>query len=65
MKDWRIKEMDKEITLEDVKEFIRKYGYKYSMEIRKELDNIRTISDEDIENELNRHYDLYKKFGDM
>lgn len=57
--------MDKEITLEDVKEFIRKHGYKYSMEIRNELDNIRTISDEDIENELNRHYDLYKKLGDM
>ena len=57
--------MDKEITLEDVKEFIRKYGYKYSMEIREELDKLRTISDEDIENELNRHYDLYKKFGDM
>lgn len=61
----RIREIEKEITLDDVKEFIRKYGYKYSVEISKELDNIRTISDEDIENELNRHYDLYKKLGDM
>ena len=57
--------MEKEITLDDVKEFIRKYGYKYSIEIREELDKLRTISDEDIENELNRHYDLYKKLGDM
>lgn len=60
-----VREMEKEISLDDVKEFIRKYGYKYSIEIREELDKLRTISDEDIENELNKHYDLYKKLGDM
>ena len=57
--------MDREITLEEVKEFIRKYGYKYSMEIRKELDKIRTISDEDIQNEIEKNYELYKKMSDM
>lgn len=57
--------MKDEITIEEVKEFIRKYGYKYSMEIKEELNKIRVISDEDIKEEIKRNYELYKRMSDM
>lgn len=57
--------MKNEITIEEVKEFIRKYGYKYSMEIKEELNKIRVISDEEIKEEMKRNYELYKRMSDM
>ncbi|OPX46470.1 hypothetical protein [Clostridium thermobutyricum] len=57
--------MKKDITLEDVKEFIRKYGYKYDLEIQEELDKVSKISQEEIEKELKKNEDLYKRLADM
>ena len=57
--------MDKEITLEDVKEFIRKYGYKYDLDIQEELDKVSQISKKDIEEELRKNDDFYRRMADM
>lgn len=57
--------MKEDITLEDVKEFIRKYGYKYDLDIQEELDKVSKISKEDIEKELRKNDDLYKRLSDM
>ena len=57
--------MKKDITLEEVKEFIRKYGYKYDLEIQEELDKVSKISQEEIEKELKKNEDLYKRLADM
>ncbi|EOU1696977.1 TPA: hypothetical protein ACOTHO_002797 [Clostridium perfringens] len=35
--------MNKEINLNDVLEFIKKYGYKYNCQIQRELDKIKKI----------------------
>ncbi len=57
--------MKKEITLEDVKEFIRKYGYKYDLDIQEELDKVSQISKKDIEEELRKNDDFYRRMADM
>lgn len=56
--------MNKNITLEDVKEFIREYGYKYAQDIREELDKTRKISDEAIKKELEKNGHIYKRMAD-
>jgi len=57
--------MTKEITLEDVIEFVRLYGYKYALILRKELDKTRKLTDAEIVEELERNDSLYKKLADM
>ncbi|WP_173391484.1 hypothetical protein [Clostridium sp. Ade.TY] len=56
--------MNKNITLEDVKQFIREYGYKYAQDIREELDKTRKISDEAIKKELEKNGHIYKRMAD-
>ncbi|HFD2054573.1 TPA: hypothetical protein ACF2DR_001749 [Clostridium perfringens] len=55
--------MSKEICLDDVLEFIKKYGYKYNFDIQKELNKIRKFTNEDIEAEIEENYDLYKRMS--
>lgn len=57
--------MSKEICLDDVLEFIKKYGYKYNFQIQRELDKTRKIKNEEIEKEINENFDLYKRITDM
>lgn len=49
--------MSKNITLEDVKQFIREYGYIYGLDIEEELNKVKKqgISDKTIENELKKN----------
>ena len=59
--------MNKNITLEDVKQFIREYGYIYGLEIEEELNKVKKqgISKKDIDEELNKNSALYKELADM
>lgn len=57
--------MNKNITLDDVKEFIKEYGYKYAPELREELDKTRKISDDAIKKELEKNGHIYKRMADM
>lgn len=58
--------MNKDITLEDVKEFIREYGYIYGLDIEEELNKVKKqgISDKTIENELKKNGHIYKRMSD-
>lgn len=58
--------MNKNITLEDVKEFIREYGYIYGLDIEEELNKVKKqgISDKTIENELKKNGHIYKRMSD-
>lgn len=53
-----------EITIDDVKDFIRKYGNIYDYEIQKELDKKR-ITKEEINKEISRNEKLYKELADL
>ena len=53
--------MNKEICLDDVLEFIKKYGYKYNIQIQRELDKTRKFTDKEIDAEINENFDLYKR----
>lgn len=55
------------ITIEDVKKFIREYGYIYGLEIEEELEKVKKqgISKEVIEEELKSNHKLYKELADM
>lgn len=44
--------MNKEINLNDVIEFIKKYGYKYNYQIQRELDKTRKFTIKDIDQEI-------------
>lgn len=59
--------MNKNITIEDVKEFIREYGYIYGLEIGEELEKVkkRGISKETIQKELEKNDKLYRHLADM
>lgn len=57
--------MNKEICLNDVLDFIKKYGYKYNFDIQKELDKTRKITNEEIDSEISENFDLYKRMADM
>ena len=59
--------MSKNITLEDVKQFIREYGYIYGLDIEEELNKVKKqgISDKTIENELKKNGHIYKRMADM
>lgn len=57
--------MSKEICLDDVLNFIKKYGYKYNFDIQKELDKTRKITDKEIDTEIGENFDLYKRMADM
>lgn len=55
------------ITIEDVKEFIREYGYIYGLEIEEELEKVKKqgISKKAIDEELKKNDRLYRELGDM
>ncbi|MBS6006912.1 MAG: hypothetical protein KIB43_08110 [Clostridium baratii] len=55
------------ITIEDVKEFIREYGYIYGLEIEEELEKVKKqgISKKAIDEELKKNYKLYRELADM
>lgn len=55
------------ITIEDVKKFIREYGYIYGLEIEEELEKVKKqgISKEVIEEELKMNDKLYRDLVDM
>lgn len=55
--------MNKEINLNDVIEFIKKYGHKYNYQIQRELDKTRKFTNEDINEEIKENYDLYKRMS--
>lgn len=59
--------MNKNITIEDVKEFIREYGYIYGLEIEEELEKVKKqgISKEVIEEELKKNDKLYRDLADI
>ncbi|GAA0856981.1 hypothetical protein GCM10008916_08810 [Clostridium nitritogenes] len=59
--------MNKNITIEDVKEFIREYGYIYGLEIEEELEKVKKqgISKETIQKELEKNDKLYRHLADM
>lgn len=57
--------MKDEISIEDVKEFIRKYGYKYDLDIQEELDKVSKVSEEDIKREIKKNHDFYKRISDV
>ncbi|MDK0862747.1 hypothetical protein P5F16_03385 [Clostridium perfringens] len=52
--------MNKEINLSYVSEIIEKYGYKYNLDIKKELNKTRKFTNEDIDQEIKEIFDLYK-----
>lgn len=55
--------MNKEICLDDILEFIKKYGYKYKFQIQRELDKTRKFTDKEIDAEINENFDLYKRLS--
>ena len=59
--------MKKNINIEDVKDFIREYGYIYGIDIQEELDKVKAsgIPKEDILREFNKNKELYKELADM
>lgn len=59
--------MNKNITIEDVKEFIREYGYIYGVDIEEELNKVKKqgISKETIQKELEKNGHIYKELADM
>lgn len=59
--------MNKNITLEDVKQFIREYGYIYGLDIEEELEKVKKqdVSDKTIEAELKKNGHIYKELADM
>ncbi|EJA6785232.1 hypothetical protein [Clostridioides difficile] len=51
------------ITIDEVLEFIKSKGYIYSQEIRKELDNLRPISDNEIDKCIEENDDVFRKLA--
>lgn len=59
--------MKKDINIDDVKEFIREYGYIYGLEIEEELNKVKAkgISKKAILKEFDKNKKLYKDLADM
>ncbi|MGL5765287.1 MAG: hypothetical protein ACRCX8_06570 [Sarcina sp.] len=57
--------MKENINIEDVVEFIRKYGWKYDYIIEEELKKLNVITKEDVSKEISKNEDFYRKMADM
>lgn len=56
---------DKEITIDDVLEFIRENGHIYNARIREELDKNKNSIDEEIKIILNNRHSMYEKLSKL
>ncbi|MCC0783567.1 hypothetical protein IR152_10835 [Clostridioides sp. ES-S-0108-01] len=51
------------ITIDEVLEFIKSKSYIYSQEIRKELDNLCSISDNEIDRCIEENDDIFRRLA--
>lgn len=51
------------ITIDEVLEFIKSKGYIYSQEIRKELDSLCPISDNEIDKCIEENDDVFRRLA--
>ncbi|HFL2422528.1 TPA: hypothetical protein ACG3H7_002627 [Clostridioides difficile] len=51
------------ITIDEVLEFIKSKGYIYSQEIRKELDNLCPVSDNEIDKCIEENDDIFRRLA--